>query len=165
MKSKFKAVFICIVVFAVSACTTPNQHESNDMKNKIHSLADGSVLKVTLADNDLNLVVANSPIAKAEGLSDKKEIPEDGMIFFFNEPDTLSFWMKDMNFPIDMIWIAGDRVVGIEKNVPAPEPGTKITDLKTYNSNEKADIVVEVEAGATEKLNIVPGSILKIKLK
>ncbi|MCL1972255.1 MAG: DUF192 domain-containing protein [Endomicrobia bacterium] len=164
MKSKFKAVFICVAfAFMMPACTTANQHESNDVKNKTQSFADGSVLNVTLADNDLKLVVANSPKAKAEGLSYKKEIPEDGMIFFFPELETLSFWMKDMNFPIDMIWIAEDRVVGIEKNVPAPEPGTKITDLKTYSPNEKADIVVEVEAGASDKLNIVPGSILQIK--
>ena len=164
---KLKTVLICFAfALAFSACAAPKQNSAQPQgKKEVYSMPDGSVLKVKLADNELNLVVANSPKAKADGLSYKKEIPEDGMIFFFYEPDTLSFWMKDMNFPIDIVWIAGNKVVGIEKNAPAPEPGTKLMDLPIYRSNEKADTVVELEAGASEKLNIVPGSLIEFQIQ
>ncbi|MCL2144167.1 MAG: DUF192 domain-containing protein [Endomicrobia bacterium] len=166
MKLKFTAALLC-AVFLFSGCIAakqqPQKEEKKEEPKEVYSLPDGSVLNVKLADNDLRLVVVNSPKAKAEGLSNKDEIPEDGMIFFFYETDILSFWMKDMRFPIDIIWISGDTVVGIEKNVPIPEPGTKITDLPVYKSNEKADTVIELTAGAAEKLNIFPGSALEIQ--
>lgn len=154
---KFKTVLICIAAaFIFSACATPKQQK------EVFRLSDGYVLKVKLADKNLKLVVANSPKAKADGLSNKKSIPEDGMIFFFYELDTLSFWMKDMEFPIDIVWIAKDKVVGVTKNVPVPEPDTNIMELPIYRSNDKADTVVELEAGQAAKLKIVPGSILEI---
>lgn len=164
VKMKFKVFAFCIMsAFIFSSCIAKQQTvEEKPVLKDIFSVPDGTVLRVTLANNDLNLVVANSPKAKADGLSNKEEIPEDGMIFFFYELDTLSFWMKDMKIPIDIIWIAGDEVVGIEKNVPPPIPHAKLEDLKIYRSNEKADIVVELEAGASDKLGIVPGSLLEM---
>lgn len=161
---KFKVFAFCIMsAFIFSSCLFKQQaSEEKPVIKDVFSVPDGTVLKVRLADNELNLVVVNSPEAKAEGLSNKDEIPEDGMIFFFYELDTLSFWMKDMRFPIDIIWIAGNEVIGIEKNVPAPIPHAKLEDLKIYKSNGKADTVVELAAGASDKLGIALGSILEM---
>jgi uncharacterized membrane protein (UPF0127 family) len=161
MKLKSAAVFM-LSLFLLSACAVSQKNAEEQNRKDVYSVPDGTVLKVKLADNELKLVVANSPIAKSNGLSNKKHIPEDGMIFFFYELNTLSFWMKDMHFPIDIIWLSGNKVIGIEKSAPAPEPGTKIMDLKIYKSNDKADTVIELEAGACDKLKITPGSILEI---
>ena len=167
MNFKFMAL-ITVFTFCFASCMMfnhkPEQKNSEQQKTKdIYSMADGSVLKVKLGDKELSLVVANSPTAKAQGLSGKNQIPEDGMIFFFYELDTLYFWMKDMNFPIDILWLNGNKVIGIEKNVPIPVEHTKDTDLIVYKSNDKANTVIELEAGAADKLNIIPGSILIIE--
>ncbi|MDR2425794.1 MAG: DUF192 domain-containing protein [Endomicrobium sp.] len=158
-------LFLLIIfsAFIVSCVFTKQQMVSHKSQIKdIFSIPDGSILKVRLADNELNLVVANSPKAKAEGLSNKEKIPEDGMIFFFYESDIQSFWMKEMKFPIDIIWISGNEVAGIEKNVPIPISTAKIGDLKIYKSPQRADTVIELEAGSADKLNIVFGSILEV---
>ncbi|MDP2651407.1 MAG: DUF192 domain-containing protein, partial [bacterium] len=42
----------------------------------------------------------------------------EGMLFVFNTPGIYPFWMKEMNFDIDIIWISEERVViGIERSV------------------------------------------------
>jgi uncharacterized membrane protein (UPF0127 family) len=157
---------IAASAFIFSACVTPlAQVEKKSVQpvyKDVFSFPDGHILDVRLAGNALKLVVANSPKAKSEGLSNKGEIPQDGMIFFFYERSILSFWMKEMRFPIDIVWIDGNKVIGIEKHVQIPVPYARVNELKIYNSNDVADIVVELAAGAADKLNIVPGSILEL---
>ncbi len=48
------------------------------------------------------------------------------MLFIFGTGATQTFWMKDMNFALDMIWISGNTVAGFSQNVPAPGPGTQL---------------------------------------
>lgn len=166
MKFGFLAALV-LSAFVFSSCVTHKKQiiEEKPVIKDIFSAPDGYVVKARLGNAELKLAVANSPKAKEEGLSNKKEIPEDGMIFFFYEPDNLSFWMKDMLFPIDIIWIADNKVIGIEKNVPVPIAHAKTEDLKIYRSPGKADIVVELEAGAADKLNIAEGSPLEIEMR
>ncbi|MDR1195218.1 MAG: DUF192 domain-containing protein [Endomicrobium sp.] len=166
MKVKF-LVFLAFLTFIFMACFFEQQRETETVQEKpkskdVFSVADGTVLKVALNNNVLDLVAANSPKAKSDGLSNKEEIPEDGMIFFFYELEIQSFWMKDMKFPIDIIWVSGNEVVGIEKNVPPPPANAYMRDLEIYRSPEKADTVIELEAGMADKLNIVYGSTVRI---
>jgi hypothetical protein len=64
--------------------------------------------------------------------------------------------MKDMKFPIDIIWISGDEVVGIDENAE-PEPGKPLSDLKIYYPPREIDSVLEVNAGTAEKYNLKVG--------
>mgnify|MGYP001617426499 FL=1 len=53
-----------------------------------------------------------------KGLSGRKYLDlESGLLFIFAKPDLYRFWMPDMHFPIDIIWINDKKVVGIEENV------------------------------------------------
>ena len=74
------------------------------------------------------------------------------VLFVFSKPDRYSFWMKDMNFPIDMIWLNQNRqVVFLEKDAqPASYPAT-------FVSNTDAEYVLEVNAGFAEKNNLEEG--------
>lgn len=157
----FTAIAASAFIFFACATTQPQTDKKPRFKD-VYSFPDGSVLNIKLAGNDLKLVVANSPKAKADGLSNKEEVPEDGMIFFFYEPSVQSFWMKDMKIAVDMIWVDGNEVIGVEKNVQPPIPHAKLEDLKIYRSNDKADIVIELEAGAADKLKIEQGSVLEM---
>ena len=59
--------------------------------------------------------VARSPVHQARGLSNTVSLKaNEGMLFVRTPPDIPSFWMKDMRYAIDMIWIAPDaRVLGV----------------------------------------------------
>jgi uncharacterized membrane protein (UPF0127 family) len=51
----------------------------------------------------------------------EKKIPFDGMIFFFDKPLKVSFWMRGMNFPLDIVWVRNNVILGVTENVK-PEP-------------------------------------------
>jgi hypothetical protein len=90
--------------------------------------------------------IVNAEIAKnkAKGLMFREELREnEGMLFTFDEEGIYSFWMKNMKFPIDIIWFDKDfKVVHIEENV---QPCTT-NYCPTYKSNLPAKYVLEVSA-------------------
>jgi uncharacterized membrane protein (UPF0127 family) len=86
---------------------------------------------------------------RARGLMFRDEIHEDhGMLFLFEEEDIHSFWMKNMRFPIDILWLDRDkRIVHIEARVP-PCPGEP---CPTYAPAAAAAFVLELQSGFAEK--------------
>lgn len=99
---------------------------------------------------------------QARGLGLRTEIKEDqGMLFLFLNNDIRYFWMKDMQFSLDFVWIEGNRVVNITENVPI------YTDGKFTRLNSEADKVLEFKAGSISKYGIKIGDevIINYKLK
>lgn len=87
---------------------------------------------------------AETPAAQAQGLSGRKDIPENfGMLFVFPVAETRTFWMKDMLVPIDIIWLddAG-RIIGIEASV-SPD-----TYPAVFHSPVAVRYVLEMRAGS-----------------
>lgn len=80
---------------------------------------------------------------RSKGLSGRRNLePDKGMLFYFDKPGIYSFWMKDMNFPIDIIWIGEDlRVADVTENA-SPE-----SFPKQFLPKEAAKFVLEVNAG------------------
>jgi len=106
-----------------------------------------------IAGQTLQVDLAILPEAQEMGLSGRKSLNEkQGMLFVFYKPEIYNFWMKDMLFPIDIIWIREDkRVVYIKKNVlPDSYP-------ETFSSDFPAQYVLEVSAGFSEKNNLKVG--------
>lgn len=97
--------------------------------------------------------VAETAEAWQQGLSGRESLEEGrGMLFIFENPDIYSFWMKDMNFPIDIVWIDEHLVVvGLEKDV-LPE-----TYPETFLPNQPIKYVLEIPAGASEEYGIEIG--------
>jgi hypothetical protein len=100
--------------------------------------------------------IVNAEIAKdkAKGLMFREGLGEnEGMLFTFDEEGIYSFWMKNMKFPIDIIWLDKDfKVVHIEENV---QPCTT-NYCPTYKSNLPAKYVLEVGAhfSSSHSLNV-----------
>jgi uncharacterized membrane protein (UPF0127 family) len=67
--------------------------------------------------------------------------------------------MGGMNFPLDIVWVQNNVVVGVTENVK-PEPGVPEAKLKTYPSSSEIDTVIELSAGRAKQLNIKEGNIL-----
>ena len=64
------------------------------------------------------------------------------MLFVYDRPQPIGIWMKDMRFPLDIIWIREGRVVHIEPNAPPLVAGGP---EKVYTAT--GDLVLEVLAG------------------
>ena len=102
----------------------------------------------------LEVEIADTPELQVQGLSGRKSLSENkGMLFVYEKPAMPGFWMKDMRFPIDIIWLGEDiRVAGIEAHVP-PE-----TYPAVFYSPSPVRYVLEVNAGWAERNGITSGS-------
>ena len=105
--------------------------------------------------------IANTIIKHSRGLSGRQRLADDeGMLFTFSGPGFYSFWMKGMIFPIDIIWISEDRIIGIESNIPPP---ASISDnLTTYAPRFAIDKVLEINAGLAERYGFKIGQQIEI---
>src|SRR3989344_5704365 len=77
--------------------------------------------QVLVNDQTFKVTVARSEKEKQIGLSKTEQMDENqGMLFMFDTSNYHSFWMKDMKFPIDIIYINGDKVVTVIENAKPP---------------------------------------------
>ncbi|MFZ2763724.1 MAG: DUF192 domain-containing protein [Minisyncoccia bacterium] len=124
------------------------------LKQPIHRGGEIKVVKIN--EVSIPVEVVRTPSARAQGLSGREVLPEGtGMLFVFETPSQYGFWMKDMNFPIDIVWISESfQVVDIEHRL-APE-----TYPEVFYPSGLAKYVLELPAGASRNLGIDTGSIV-----
>ncbi len=115
--------------------------------------------QVRVGDATFTVEMATTTAQKMRGLSSRESLAEgSGMLFTFN-PGVQRFWMKDMNFPIDIIWIAGGKVAGFAQNAE-PQPGIPLWNLTIYTSPDGVDKVLEANAGTVAKSGIKIGEVV-----
>ena len=112
---------------------------------------------VQIAGKYFSVEISRTRLELERGLSGHISlIDNEGMLFIFEKEDFHRIWMKDMLFPIDILWISSDlRVVHMEKNV-LPETYPTVFSPKTKNL-----YVLEVSAGQIDTLNIEIDDIVK----
>jgi len=99
--------------------------------------------------------------ALERGLSYRPSLPDgEGMLFLFDRPQVQMFWMYEMRFPIDIIFINGTRVVRVASRVPTPTAGEYPAII---SSVEGADAVLEINAGKAEEWGIGAGTEVRIE--
>jgi hypothetical protein len=104
----------------------------------------------------IKVEIADTPSARELGLMYRKQLDEDaGMIFVFPAPDRLSFWMKNTEIPLDMIFADSNGVVlGIVANaVPFSEHPVGVQDDSRY--------VLEVNGGYAQRHHVHPSDKLE----
>ncbi|MBI2086116.1 DUF192 domain-containing protein [Candidatus Daviesbacteria bacterium] len=112
----------------------------------------------------LTIEVADTQAKRNAGLGGRQSLATDaGMLFVFDDVDKHPFWMKGLTFPLDFVWIKGDKVVDISPNAAPPAPGQQDAYLSIYQSKEDVDKVLEVNAGTVQRLNIKAGDTIKIE--
>jgi uncharacterized membrane protein (UPF0127 family) len=86
---------------------------------------------------------------RQQGLMFRQDIRENqAMLFIFEEEGLHSFWMKNMRFPIDIIWLDKDkRIIHIEPKVPACQQDP----CPSYSPGRPAKYVLELQSGCAEK--------------
>jgi uncharacterized membrane protein (UPF0127 family) len=108
------------------------------------------IKKVRIGGESIRVELATTPREQALGLSGRDSLGEqEGMLFIFDKPGEYLFWMKGMNFPIDIIWIDEYGEVIYIKKEAQPE-----SYLETYGPEEEAKYVLEVVAGFSDKNKI-----------
>jgi uncharacterized membrane protein (UPF0127 family) len=107
-----------------------------------------ATIGITVGGVPLTVELAVDPADHARGLSGRDHLaPGAGMLFVFPEPAPRSFWMKEMRFCLDIVWIENDVIQGAAQGVCPAAPGTAESDLPSYASPVPVSYVLEVPAG------------------
>jgi len=143
MKKLILLIIFFVAIFYFADLNIRTNQEDGDWDNK-----------VVIGECEFRLEFVSDNVSRQRGLSNRDNLCDKcGMFFEFPTKDKQSFWMKDMNFDLDIIWIADNEVVSIEKNVAHNFKGTLL-------SPSPADKVLEINAGKSDECNIKRGSIL-----
>jgi len=120
------SIFIIIMFVLVAFFNQPSANVVNnyDISGSKLILPNGNVIAVEIADTFKQ---------RSKGLSGRDNLNADSaMLFVFDKESYYSFWMLDMNFPIDIVWLDSEyKVVDIAKNIK-PMPELTQNDLPTY---------------------------------
>lgn len=105
------------------------------------------------------LEIADDVYSRELGLMFRESLlPNNGMIFIFEKPEKVNFWMKNMKIPLDLIFISDNKIAKIYSSVPA----CKTEDCPGYSSDNNIDYVIETNAGFCKKYGIKSGQIIKL---
>ncbi len=147
MRKRLLLLFIAIGLITGSILTTAQVRYTRI------TLPDGFKITAELAVTDEQ---------RQQGLMYRQGMKEDqGMLFVFETEDIYSFWMKNMLFSLDMLWLDSNRrVVHIEENVPpcASEP------CPSYEPARPARYVLELVSGSVKKHGLKLGDRLDFLL-
>lgn len=116
--------------------------------------------EITIGGEIIKVAIANTPILRSRGLSGVPSLGKyEGMLFVFDHPDIYGFWMKDMKFSLDIIWLdeTGRIIYVAESATPASYPDV-------FTPREKALYVLEVNSGFSKENNLKAGDMASIKI-
>jgi len=156
MKKALTIFLLGGLFFVLTACNQLDFYGCNSVCLRRQAV---KAKQVEINGQQLKVEVAVSDKAKAKGLSGRLTMGENqAMLFVFKEPVKIGFWMKDMHFPLDIVWILDQRVVAITKKVPVEKNNQ---NLKIYYPPQPINYVLEVGAGWTDKYHIKIGDKIK----
>ncbi|MEI6378535.1 MAG: DUF192 domain-containing protein [Candidatus Falkowbacteria bacterium] len=104
--------------------------------------------EIIVNQRPIKVELALTPQEQFQGLSGRDGLAADsGMLFIFSKPGVNQFVMREMKFPLDIIWFNHNKIIYIAKNLP-PE-GKDYKNI--YGPNAEANAVLEVNAGTSDK--------------
>lgn len=145
-------VSVCVLLFVLAVPFVYNK----DKKDNAPFFAPIYSRTLSIAGQSLSVAYANTEASREQGLSYTDKLGSDqGMLFIFEEVVSPSFWMKDMNYPLDIIWIDKNKnVIGITKDIkPSTYP-------EKFSPPSEVLYVLEVNSGFSDLHNINVGDIV-----
>jgi len=123
--------------------------------NRVYSLAGNKIGTIAIADQKFYAEIVLSEEKLSQGLGDRDGLCRScAMLFKFSSTGQYPFWMKDMRFPLDILWILDGKIVYLEKNVSEKFAGILSPPIV-------ADQVLEINAGIADKLGVKAGDEIK----
>jgi len=151
--TKLNAVLLGVAI-AVSTVAFPTVSRVKVLERKVVAEINNQVIVAS---------VAKTPLERQEGLAGKSSLTADeGMLFFFEKPDFYGFWMRGVKFPIDIVWILGNRIAGVVPNVLPPEEASS-NALPIYYPLVRVNKVLELQAGRAARLRAHIGDLVEIR--
>lgn len=121
---------------------------------------EGDLMRLLVGNSVFKVEIVDEPVEQARGLSGRDQFPENqGMLFVFPNAAIRSFWMRGMQFPLDIVWIRGDEIIGFSENL-LPAVGL---DYPFYSPPAPVDKVLEINAGLVKKLGLKIGDKLLLE--
>ena len=124
-------------------------------KEKAPRPSDISAVQIGKVSFTVNLALTDAE--REQGLSGQTDLaPNTGLLFVFDTPGSYGFWMKDMKFPIDMVWVGENMRVVTTKEGATPESYPQI-----FYPNAPSMYVIELPAGTMRVNNLSVGDSVK----
>ena len=115
----------------------------------------------TSTGEEIPVEVADTFKKRSLGLGKRTSLKKGwGMLFIFGKRKPYRFWMKDMHFPLDIIWLDNHRIVHIIHNA---KPVNSRDEPEIMTSPVPVNFVLEIAAGRAAKLRLKKGQRMKIK--
>lgn len=113
-------------------------------------------------DQQFSLYVARTPEEITKGLAGFNSLAQNsGMVFPFDHPDYFMFWMKDINIPIDIIYLRDNKIVTIYPNM---QPSKDSKTWQIVRPLVPSDTVIEINAGLSQKYQFKVGDVIQLAL-
>ncbi len=170
---KWLIVFILFIIISIGVwlkflniSVVKNFDNTENIENINKDIQDSVIVDPQLIINGQTFFVelAKDLAVQKKGLSGRDSLgANQAMLFDYPDKKILSFWMIDMRFNIDLLWINDDKIVGLEKNMLKPALGTEDKDLLIYSSSEAVNRVLEINSGLIDRYNIKIGDTIEYK--
>ena len=153
-----RALFSTFVIVAVSAlfvyALLSSALETAKTTRESHKELRHKTGIFVINDETFVVEVAQTEKERIQGLSGRNEMPNDGMFFIFDKDGRHGIWMKDMQFPIDILWLGSDfAVVDFKENVlPNTYP-------EIFVPESPVRYVVEIPSGMLHRLGVQKGDL------
>ena len=154
------ALIISLLLVSCNYNSVPktNKLQAVEMINQAQELSITAIAEI--GGEKIELEVAQTPQQQQIGLMFRDSVaPNRGMLFPFEPPRMVSFWMKNVVIPLDMIFISEGVIQHIETNVPP----CQTTPCPVYGPNVMVDQVIELAGGRSTELKLNQGDRLDIK--
>ena len=172
MQSK-RLVVMALLGLLVSGCLytvePADQEQATGEDARVTPVAERKYQDVVVGGNKLYVEVADTMGKYQLGLSYRKEIGSDGMLFVMGGEMVPTFWMKGMLMPLDFVWVGSREgkleVVDVTENVPAPEDPENQSQFGNYRPSGPVSFVLEVPAGWVKLNGVERGDEVEIPKK
>lgn len=156
---KWAKVLLCLLPCAlIWACKNEPKNEIKTEKIDFTKEGELSLFSQDSLLTTFDIEVAESEYETQTGLMYRESMKENqGMLFIFSDVRYHSFYMKNTKIALDIIYIdENSKIVSFQKN-------TKPFDETALPSEAPVKYVLEINAGLSEKLNLVKGDSIAFK--
>ncbi len=146
------------------SCSAPTPAVSPPPSAQVQMPVSGQTLPISaqavIAGRKIELEVARTQQQQAMGLMHRTTLADNrGMLFPFESPQPVRFWMKNVRIPLDMIFLQDGKVKAIAPSVPP----CKTEPCPTYGPNTAVNQVIELRGGRSAELGLKVGDRVKIE--
>ncbi len=161
-----KVIVFSVAVLVLAGIASVSFKNSHSFTSETAAVADiprvvSNSPEIVIGTTSIPVELARTSAQIQKGLSGRKSLDtEHGMLFMFSKPSVYRFWMPDMHFPLDMIWLNEGRVVDISHDVTNTfDPAKPVY----YTPRRPAQYVLEVNAGFSTAHDIRIGDLVTFK--